>query len=302
VRDGAQVRALVRYNSSGRAGWLDGSPLRREMDVSFGDVGDRDSVLQAVKGVDLVFHLAALIGIPYSYAAPAAYVRTNIEGTLNVLQAARELNVERVLQTSTSEVYGTAQFVPITEAHPLQGQSPYSASKIAADKLAESFHLSFGVPVVIVRPFNTFGPRQSNRAVIPTVITQCLTGEKIRVGNTAALRDFNFVENTVDAFLAAAAAPDAVGKTIHFGSGVEISIGDLIQMVAGIVGKKVEIEIENERIRPDRSEVGRLLADNSYAKTVLDWSPRVSFEEGLAATVDWFRTHLPLYDPAQYAV
>jgi dTDP-glucose 4,6-dehydratase len=272
------------------------------MDVSFGDVGDRDSVLQAVKGVDLVFHLAALIGIPYSYAAPAAYVRTNIEGTLNVLQAARELNVERVLQTSTSEVYGTAQFVPITEAHPLQGQSPYSASKIAADKLAESFHLSFGVPVVIVRPFNTFGPRQSNRAVIPTVITQCLTGEKIRVGNTAALRDFNFVENTVDAFLAAAAAPDAVGKTIHFGSGVEISIGDLIQMVAGIVGKKVEIEIENERIRPDRSEVGRLLADNSYAKTVLDWSPRVSFEEGLAATVDWFRTHLHLYDPAQYAV
>jgi dTDP-glucose 4,6-dehydratase len=302
VQECAHVRAFVRYNSNARAGWLDHSPLRRDMEVFFGDIGDRDSVLQAFAGIDVVFHLAALIGIPYSYAAPAAYVRTNVEGTLNVLQAARALNIERVLQTSTSEVYGTAQFVPISEAHPLQGQSPYSASKIAADKLAESFHLSFELPVVVVRPFNTFGPRQSNRAVIPTVITQCLAGDRVRIGSTAPLRDFNFIDNTVSAFLAAATAPAAIGQTVHFGSGREISIGDLIQTVAGIVGKSVQLEVENERIRPEQSEVGRLLADNSRAKAVLGWSPQVSLEEGLARTVDWFRGHLHLYDSTRYVV
>jgi dTDP-glucose 4,6-dehydratase len=302
VREGAHVRAFVRYNSNGRAGWLDSSPLKKDIELHFGDIADRDSVMQATRGTDLVFHLAALIGIPYSYSAPANYVRTNVEGTLNVLQSARDLDVERVLQTSTSEVYGSALFVPITEAHPLQGQSPYSASKIGADKLGESFHLSFGLPVVIVRPFNCFGPRQSSRAVIPTIITQGLAGDRIRVGSTTPLRDFNFIDNTVDAFVAAAVAPGAVGQTVHFGSGREISIGDLIAVVAGILGKKIEVEVENERIRPEHSEVERLLADNRHALKVLNWSPRVSLEDGLRTTIEWFRNHLHLYDPSRYAV
>jgi dTDP-glucose 4,6-dehydratase len=302
VREGTQVRAFVRYNSNARAGWLDSSPHKRDMELHYGDIADRDSVRTAMKGIDLVFHLAALIGIPYSYDAPAAYVQTNITGTLNVLQAARDLDVERVLHTSTSEVYGSAQFVPITEAHPLQGQSPYSASKIGADKLAESFYLSFGLPVAIVRPFNTFGPRQSSRAVIPAVIIQCLTSGKVRIGNTAPLRDFNFVDNSVDAFIAAAQAADLAGKTVHFGSGREISISNMIRMVAEIVGKDVTTEVEVARVRPEPSEVDRLLADNSQAMAVLGWSPRISFEQGLADTVAWFREHRHLYDPARYAV
>lgn len=302
VREGAKVRAFIHYNSDGRGGWLDTSPLRREMELCFGDITDRDSIRGAMKDTDIVFNLAALIGIPYSYIAPAAYLRTNVEGTLNVLQAARESGAERVIQTSTSEVYGTPHSVPITEKHPLQGQSPYSASKIAADKVAEAYHLSFDLPVVTLRPFNTFGPRQSPRAVIPTVIIQCLVGDVVRIGNTTPRRDFNFVDNTVDAFLAAAVLPNVIGHTIHFGSGREISVIDLIQLVAKLVGKDVQIQEESERVRPDPSEVKLLLADNSYATAMLGWSPKVSLEDGLEATIEWFRGNQHLYDTSRYAV
>ncbi|MDE2060237.1 MAG: SDR family NAD(P)-dependent oxidoreductase, partial [candidate division NC10 bacterium] len=214
VNEGARVRAFVHYNALGGAGWLDDSPLSDQMEIFAGDICDRDSVRSAMRGTEVIFHLAALIGIPYSYHAPASYVRTNIEGTLNILQAARDLNVQRVIHTSTSEVYGTACFVPITEEHPLQGQSPYSASKIGADKLADAFHFSFGLPVVTLRPFNTFGPRQSARAVIPTIVTQCLAGETVRLGNLHPTRDLNFVDNTVEGYLLAATVPGAIGKTI----------------------------------------------------------------------------------------
>jgi dTDP-glucose 4,6-dehydratase len=263
VELGADTRALVHYNALGTWGWLDQSPMRDEVQVVSGDICDRDSVRQAMQGVEIVFHLAALIAIPYSYHAPASYVRTNVEGTLNVLQVARELGVERVVHTSTSEVYGTARYVPMDEAHPLQGQSPYAASKIGADKLAEAFYLSFGLPVVTVRPFNTFGPRQSARAVIPTIITQCLTGETVRLGNLHPTRDLNYVTNTMEGFLLAASIPAAVGQTINLGSGREISIGDLAQLIARLTGRPLTIESDGQRVRPDKSEVERLLADNT---------------------------------------
>ncbi len=238
VEEGARVRAMIHYNALGRAGWLDASKLRSQMEILAGDITDPDSVRNAVKGVDVVFHLAALIAIPYSYRAPLSYVRTNVYGTLNVLQAARDLGTPRVLSTSTSEVYGTARRVPIDEQHPLQGQSPYSASKIGADKLAEAFYCSFGVPVATIRPFNTFGPRQSARAVVPTIIAQCLAGQPvIRLGSLTPTRDMNFVSNTVDGYLAAAASDKVVGQTVHFGSGREISIGDLARLVAELTRK-----------------------------------------------------------------
>ena len=299
---GADVRALVHYNAFGSWGWLDDSPHRASIEVIAGDINDRDIVRRVVEKREIVFHLAALIAIPYSYAAPASYVRTNVEGTLNVLQACREAGVERVLQTSTSEVYGTARYVPIDENHPLQGQSPYSASKIGADKIAEAFHLSFGVPVVTVRPFNTFGPRQSTRAVIPTIITQCLAGRTVKLGSLHPTRDLNFVSNTIDGFLAAATAPEAIGKTINLGSGREISIGDLAKLIAGIIGSDVRIESDEERMRPAQSEVERLLADNTLAEKIIGWHPAVSLEEGLRATVDWFRDHADRYRTGTYVV
>ena len=303
ARSGAETRALVHYNAQGAAGWLDRAALRNEVEVLAGDIADRDSVRQAMTGVEVVFHLAALIAIPYSYHAPASYVRTNIEGTLNVLQAARELEIERVVHTSTSEVYGTARYVPIDEAHPLQGQSPYSASKIGADKLAEAFHLSFGVPVVTVRPFNTFGPRQSARAVIPTIITQCLAGvSAIRLGSLRPTRDLNYVSNTVEGFLQAASVSEAVGKTINLGSGREISIGELAETIARLVEVDVRIEQDEQRLRPEGSEVERLLADNSLAQALLGWKPAVSLEEGLTLTIEWMREHLDMYRPHDYVV
>ena len=267
-----------------------------------GDVCDRDNVRQAIQNTEVVFHLAALIGIPYSYDAPFSYVRTNIEGTLNVLQSARELGVERVIHTSTSEAYGTARYVPIDEDHPLQGQSPYSATKIGADKLAEAFHLSFGLPVVTVRPFNTFGPRQSARAVIPTIIAQCLTGERVRLGNLHPTRDLNYVSNTIDGFILAAATPEAIGRTINLGSGREISIGELAKLIIHLVGRPISIESEEERVRPDRSEVERLLADNTLARTVLGWEPAISLEEGLERTIEWMQHHLKRYRPDVYGI
>jgi dTDP-glucose 4,6-dehydratase len=289
VQEGARVRALVHYNALGSCGWLDTSPLVREMEVIAGDVRDRDRVVDAVQGVQTIFHLAALIAIPYSYHAPLSYVQTNVEGTLNILQAARQAGVGRVIHTSTSEVYGTAQYAPIDERHPLVGQSPYAASKIGADQMAQAFHLSFGLPVVTVRPFNTFGPRQSPRAVIPAIITQLLAGETLRLGSLSPRRDLNFVSNTVDGFLAAAQAGDqAQGKVFNFGSGREISIGDLAQLIAEQMGRSLHIETEAARLRPDGSEVERLLADHRLAQSVLGWSPTVSLEDGLLRTIEWF--------------
>ena len=301
VNLGARTRPLVLYDSLGTSGWLDEPPVLNEIEVVAGDICDRDTIKRAI-AVDVVFHLASLIAIPYSYHAPASYVRTNVEGTLNVMQAAREAGVELVVQTSTSEVYGTAQYVPIDEAHPLQGQSPYSASKIGADKIAESFFLSFNLPVVVVRPFNTFGPRQSARAVIPTIITQCLKGSVVKLGSLEPTRDLNYVSNTVDGFLKAAATPAAVGRTFNLGSGREISIGDLAKLIARLCGQTITIERDAERMRPDNSEVERLLADSTLARTLLGWEPAVTLEDGLAQTVDWVRQNLHRYRPDVYTI
>ncbi len=272
------------------------------MEILAGDISDRDSVRQAVKGAEVIFHLAALIAIPYSYQAPASYIRTNIQGTLNVLQAAQEFESQRLVHTSTSEVYGTARYTPIDEAHPLQGQSPYSASKIGADKLAEAFHLSFGVPLVTVRPFNTFGPRQSARAVIPTIVSQCLSGEVVRLGNLSPTRDLNYVSNTVDGFLRAGAAPGIEGRTINLGSGREISIGDLAALIARLAGKEIQIESEPRRLRPEKSEVERLLADNRLARKLLGWEPAVSLETGLERTIAWIQAHQTAYRAEDYTL
>ena len=302
VELGASVRALVHYNALGTWGWLDQSELAQDMEVVPGDICDRDCVHEAVRGCDVVFHLAALIAIPYSYRAPESYVRTNVIGTLNVVQAARELGTSRVVHTSTSEVYGTARYVPIDEKHPLQGQSPYSASKLSADKMAESFHLSFDVPLVTVRPFNTFGPRQSARAVIPTIITQCLVGDVVRLGSTRPTRDLNFVGNTVDGFRKAAAEPKAIGRTINLGSGREISVGDLARLIAEIMGQPITVECDENRLRPNNSEVERLLADNTLARELLGWRPEVDLDTGLATTINWMREHVKRYRPGVYVI
>ncbi len=289
--EGADVRAFVYYNSFGRWGWLDGSPVVRDIEGIAGDITDGDFVREAMRDCEAVFHLAALIAIPYSYHAPRSYLRTNAEGTLNVLQAARELSVGRVVHTSTSEVYGTARTVPIGEDHPLQGQSPYSASKIAADKLAESYHLAFGLPVVTLRPFNTFGPRQSARAVIPTIISQGLGDGKLRLGNLTPTRDLTYVSDTVEGFLKAGSAPGLEGRTVNLGTGREVSIGDLVTMIGDILGRPLETEVEAERVRPKGSEVERLLSDNSLAREVMGWEPAVTLEDGLAKTIEWIRAN-----------
>lgn len=299
---GARTRALIHYNSSDSWGWLDYIPHKKNVEVVMGDIGDIDTVQEAMKGAEIVFHLAALIAIPYSYRAPASYVRTNVEGTLNILRAAKNKNVNLILHTSTSEVYGTALYVPIDEKHPLQGQSPYSASKIGADKIVESFNLSFGLPTVTIRPFNTFGPRQSARAVIPSIISQCLKDGKIHIGNVTPTRDFNFVANIVDGYIRATEAPNAVGKTINLGSGREISIENLIRMIAEFTGSSIEIEQEQKRFRPANSEVGRLLADNTLARELLDWNPSVSLEDGLKITIEWMKNNLDNFRPGSYAV
>jgi dTDP-glucose 4,6-dehydratase len=301
VEEGARVRALVHYNGAGTWGWLDRSPLAGEMEVSLGDVRDKDLVRQATKGQGVVFHLAALIAIPYSYQAPESYVQTNVVGTLNVLQAARDEGVSRVVHTSTSEVYGTARQVPIDESHPLQAQSPYAASKVAADKLVESFWLSFGLPAVTVRPFNTFGPRQSARAVIPAIIAQCLRGSVVRLGSLHPTRDLNYVADTVEGFLRAATAPQAVGGTFNLGSGQEISIGDLARRIAGLMGRKIEIQTDESRVRPKASEVERLLADSRLAREILGWRSGVTLDEGLRQTIAWVEENADRYRPELYA-
>ena len=300
VNEGADVRALVRYTSTGGWGWLDHSAVKDEIEVVLGDVQDAESVLGAMNGIDVVFHLAALIAIPYSYAAPFSYVRTNVEGTLNVLQGARKTGVGRVVQTSTSEVYGSALTIPIAEDHPLQGQSPYSASKIGADKLAESFFLSFGLPVTTIRPFNTYGPRQSARAVIPTIVTQALAGSEIRLGNLSPTRDLTFVEDTVDAFVRIADSPDALGQVVNVGTGEEISVGDLAALVLRLVGRELPIVTEGERTRPEGSEVERLCADASRARTMIGWEPHRTLESGLEETISWIGENLDRYRLGTY--
>jgi dTDP-glucose 4,6-dehydratase len=292
----------VRYSSTGSWGWLDQSPLKNDIEVVLGDIRDQDTVIHAVAGVDVVFHLAALIAIPYSYQAPLSYVRTNVEGTLNVLQAAQRVESEVVVHTSTSEVYGTARTVPIDENHPLQGQSPYSASKIGADKIAESFHLSFGLPVVTVRPFNTFGPRQSARAVIPTIITQALNGSEIRLGNLEPTRDLNFVADTVEGFIKAAETPKAIGETINLGSGREISIRDLAALILKLMNRDIPIAHEGARVRPENSEVDRLCADSRKGQSILGWTPKYSLEDGLAATIEWIRENSERYRTGIYVI
>ena len=302
VELGAQVTALVRYTSTGTWGWLDRSEHKDQISVTLGDVRDQDVVLRMMDGIDIVFHLAALIGIPYSYHAPLSYVRTNIEGTVNILQAALRCNVERVLQTSTSEVYGSARTIPIAEEHPLQGQSPYSASKIGADKIAESFHLSFNLPVVVVRPFNTFGPRQSARAVIPTIITQALRESAISLGNLEPTRDLNYVADTVEGFVKAAAAPNAVGQVINLGTGREISIGNLAETILSMMGKRLPVLSENTRLRPPGSEVDRLCADNTKAREILGWEPKYTLEDGLQRTIEWLTTNHEQYRSDIYVI
>lgn len=299
---GADVRAMVHYNCLGRAGWLDTSSLSKDMEIYTGDITDRDSVTKAVDGRDVVLHLGALIAIPYSYRAPASYVRTNIEGTLNVLQAALDKGVSRVVHTSTSEVYGTAQIVPIAETHPLVGQSPYSASKIGADQMADAFFRSFQLPVATIRPFNTYGPRQSMRAVIPTIITQALTKKTIKLGRTNVTRDFNFVGNTVDGFLAVAACDAALGQVVNVGSGAEVTVDDVVRMVAEITGSEIEVATDPNRLRPEASEVERLWADISRARALMNYAPRVSLREGLAQTVEWIRTNLACFKADDYVV
>jgi len=295
VRKGYNVRAFVLYNSFNSWGWLDhcASDVNGKFEVFSGDIRDPYGVKEAMKGCDCVLHLAALIAIPYSYHSPDTYVDTNIKGTLNVLQAARELGVKRIVHTSTSEVYGTARFVPITEDHPLQGQSPYSATKIAADQLAYSFYASFGLPVVIVRPFNTYGPRQSARAVIPTIITQLANGQRqIKLGAVSPTRDFNFVHDTVAGFIAAMNSDKGSGEVVNFGSNFEISIGDTVKLIAEIMNAEVDIIMDENRLRPENSEVERLWADNSKAKKLFGWQPyyggREGFKRGLAETAEWF--------------
>jgi len=295
IEQGHQVRAFVLYNSFNSWGWLDSlaADIKQEIDVFSGDIRDPFGVKTAMQGCDTVMHLAALIAIPYSYHSPATYVDTNIKGTLNIVQAAKELNVDKVVHTSTSEVYGTARYVPINEEHPLQGQSPYSASKIGADQIALSYYQSFDTPVAVIRPFNTYGPRQSARAVIPTVITQIANGKReLKLGALHPTRDFNYVLDTVQGFIAMAESDKSVGEVINIGSNYEISIGDTVKAIARVMQADIQIQTDTERLRPVKSEVERLWADNSKAAELLNWTPAYGgldgFERGLRETIDWF--------------
>jgi dTDP-glucose 4,6-dehydratase len=304
VTESAQVRAFVRYNSRGDPGLLRLLPsdVFSKVEIVAGDLRDAEAVRAAMKDVDTVFHLGALIAIPYSYLHPREVVDTNVMGTLNVLMAARDFGTRRVVHTSTSEVYGTAQYVPIDEKHPLQGQSPYSASKIGADKIAESFYRSFNVPVVTVRPFNTYGPRQSARAVIPTIIAQALTQDEVYLGSLDPSRDFTFVLDTVNGFILAGQAENVLGEDVNLGNNATITIGDLCDKIFNILGKSPRIFSENQRVRPEMSEVLRLQASYKKAADLIGWQPETSLEEGLRITVKWITEHLDLYRPGQYTV
>jgi NAD dependent epimerase/dehydratase len=301
---GANVTAFVHYNARNDWGMLEGryNDKTPNLNVIAGDVTDSLFVKKAVSEKEYVFHLAALIGIPYSYTAPESYVNTNVKGTLNVMQACLESGVDRVVQTSTSEVYGTAQYTPIDEKHPLQGQSPYSASKIGADKIAESYYYSFDLPVTIIRPFNTFGPRQSTRAVIPTIITQALTSNKIRLGSLTPVRDLTYVADTVQGFIKLAESKKTAGKTINTGSGRSITIGDLADIIIKQINPNVSIVCEKERVRPEKSEVMQLRCDNRLALELAGWQPKYTLEEGLTQTIEWMKTHISSYKPGVYTL
>ena len=305
VREGAKVRAMVHYNSRNDWGQVElrDQSVRESLEVFCGDIRDPFFCREAVKGQAVVFHLAALIAIPYSYVAPADYVFTNVVGTLNVLQACRDLGVEKMVHTSTSETYGTAQYVPIDEKHPMQGQSPYSASKIGADKMAESFYLSFKTPVATLRPFNTFGPRQSARAVIPTIISQLAAGRKdIRLGSLEPVRDLSYVADTAEAFMAVAECPKTVGEVMNAGRGEGISVGDLAKRIIAIMGVEAEVVLDQRRVRPEASEVQRLVCSAEKLKALTGWRPRTSLDDGLAATIDYVNSHLDRYKPDVYNI
>ncbi len=304
VNDGARVRAFTRYNSRNDVGMLKliSPDVFSQLEIIRGDLRDVEAVRSAVRDVDTVFHLGALIAIPYSYVNPREVIDVNIMGTMNVLMAARDHKVRRVVHTSTSEVYGTAQYVPIDESHPLQGQSPYSASKIGADKIAESLYRSFEVPVVTLRPFNTYGPRQSTRAVIPTIITQALTRDEVKLGSLDPSRDFTFVTDTADGFMRVAAAENVLGQEINLGNDNTIRIGDLVDKIFAIIGKTPKVVIDPQRVRPGKSEVMKLWASNQKARELIGWEPRISLDEGLRATIEWISAHIDLYRPDQYTV
>jgi NAD dependent epimerase/dehydratase len=292
---GADVTALVQYNSFNNWGWIDtfDKNILKDLKVETGDIRELDGMNRIIKGQEVVFHLAALIAIPYSYLSPMAYVRTNVEGTTNVLEACRNHDVQKIIHTSTSETYGTALYVPIDEKHPMQGQSPYSASKIGADKMAESFYKSFNMPIATIRPFNTYGPRQSARAVIPTIISQILDGKReIKLGSLTPTRDFNYVKDTAEAFVKIAESDNTIGEIINAGSNYEISIGDTVKKIIDIIGSDVKILCDDQRIRPDKSEVNRLWADNTKIKELTGWAPQYSIDDGLRETIEWIRNNL----------
>jgi len=305
VKSGKSVRAFVYYNSFGRNGWLDSlsDDIKGEIDFFAGDIRDPNGVRTAMEGVDTVYHLAALIAIPFSYHSPDSYVDTNIKGTLNILQASKDAGVRRILVTSTSEVYGSAQYVPIDERHPFQGQSPYSATKIGADRLAESFYKSFDLPVTIVRPFNTYGPRQSARAIIPTIISQLLAGQKeIRLGALSPTRDFNFVSDTVSGFLALAKAEAVIGEEVNIATSEEVSVGDLASILISQINPSACIVCDEKRLRPEMSEVNRLLGCNKKITQLTGWRSRVKLEDGLALTIDWVKQNMDAFSPNKYQI
>jgi NAD dependent epimerase/dehydratase len=303
VEKGYSVKAFVHYNSWNKWGWLDSSSARDQVEIITGDIRDYDSVAAAMVGCDAVFHLAALIGIPYSYVSPQAYIKTNIDGTYNVLQAARLQGVEKIMVTSTSETYGTAQYVPIDELHPMVGQSPYSATKIGADQLSISYFKSFDLPVKIVRPFNTYGPRQSARAIIPTVISQILNGQtSLKLGNLSPTRDLTFVKDTANGFLEIANADGLYGEITNIGMSEEITIGNLVQLIADLIGKKVEIISDEQRIRPDKSEVERLFCNNTKIQANTLWKPNYTLKSGLTETISWISNNLNYFKSDIYNV
>jgi NAD dependent epimerase/dehydratase len=304
VRDGARVRAMCRYNSRNERGtldWLEPNVVA-EVEVTLGELRDLESVAAAIDGSEIVLHLGAQIAIPYSYVNPRDFFEVNVLGTLNVAQAALRHDVQRVVHTSTSEVYGTAQSVPITEAHPLEPQSPYAASKVAADKLMDSYHRSFELPVCVLRPFNTYGPRQSARAIIPTIISQALAGSTLRLGSVHPRRDLTYVEDTAAAFVAAATSDGAVGRTIQLGTNHDVSVGDLVDMVSEVLGRELTVETDPVRVRPDKSEVGRLISGPALAREVLGWEPSVDLREGLARTIDWIERNVHRYRVDHYVI
>jgi len=311
LRHGYEVKAFCLYNSQGSLGWIDtfSDAIKKEVDCFLGDIRDPNCVKEAMKGCEVIYHLAALISIPYSYLAPDSYIETNIKGSFNIFQSARDLDVKKVIHTSTSETYGTAQFVPITENHPLNAQSPYAASKIAADQLALSYFRSFQTPISILRPFNTYGPRQSQRAVISTIIGQLASGKKeINLGSTYPTRDFNFVSDTCEAFIASAESSKTIGKTINSASNFEISIKETAELIAEIMNTDLKIHEDKKRLRPENSEVYRLFGDNTLLKDLTNWNPSFSgkegFKKGLKKTIDWFlnKKHLNLYNPEKYSI